>query len=130
MLFAFISTGKTTWVDYALQRRLAEGAPTLLRYQERYYLFDSDGVRRNTQQPHFNFNNNSDKIMWCFVAASGNPDGVPEEIAARTAPVFPIYVPPPNPSCWALLEESRLVRTAYMNPWCWDEMEAAYVVFV
>ncbi|PFH47425.1 hypothetical protein AMATHDRAFT_6767 [Amanita thiersii Skay4041] len=121
--------GKTIWMHYAIRRRLGEKKSTILYRQGRYYSFTNSGVSTKDCSDQFRTQVGAENVLWCFVDSADSPDGLPTALSGHGLPgILPIYISSPTESRWSNCQQSRHVYLAVMNPWTWEEIEAAHSV--
>lgn len=114
--------GKTTWILYAIRRRLGEAEPFLWYSGMQRYLFVQDGV--------FEIFDLFDLTLfapyiWVFIDVNDTPSDLLAALTSTQSKLFIIFITSPQSEQWEPLMTSTIPITLFMNPWTWDEMNKA-----
>ena len=112
-------TGKSTWMLYALRRRLGEMKPVIWYFQEQCHLFVNEGVfviKRDFGLSNFK------TIMWTLVDSDQARDGVPSLLVSHFTPLYVIYTTSPCRERWSRLHKTVRQITIIMSSWTRKEI--------
>ncbi|TDL23661.1 hypothetical protein BD410DRAFT_802458 [Rickenella mellea] len=122
-----VCLGKTKWAYYVLRRRLGEAADVLWYQVSRLYLFCSEGVLEVPAD--FNYAKLSSPYLWTLIDSAVAPNGIPINMNAFGAGIYPIYITYPKQSSWSSMDKRWSFHRVLMNPWTKAEIAYATNVF-
>ena len=114
-----ICAGKSTWVYYALRRRLAERKPVIWYLDQKGYLFVEEGVYVLPDKfgaSDFQF------WVWTLVDSDEAGEGVPHRFVGHETRHFAIYSTSPSKERWSRLHKTVRNQVFIMNPWKREEI--------
>ncbi|KAF9523156.1 hypothetical protein CPB83DRAFT_899050 [Crepidotus variabilis] len=125
---AFVVTGqpgigKTTWIEYAIRRRLGDKKQSLLYHLKDFIHFSDQGV---SVCPKLNIELTKDRFdpFWCIIDSADSQNRFLQAAVGQWAHgIISIYVSPPTSQHWKGVYQSKTWYIAIMNPWTWEEIK-------